>query len=130
VLLSSCTGHWKRANVSSSLAQGRATLLSPKNLCRGRDEAALSPHRSPCSNSHPALMICGWCCVPYIPHSCLPCGPSTFRVLLCPKIGQYQCQAHFLKSAFSQTSLLQRNPAENFTLSHSLIFQLVGSYCL
>lgn len=92
VLLSSCTGHWKQANVSSSLAQGKATLLRPKNLSRGRGGAALSPHRPPCPKSPSALMLCGSCCVP---RSSLPCSPSTFRVLLCPEIGHTNPKPNF-----------------------------------
>lgn len=112
------------------------TLFSgPKDLSRGSSGTTLSSHRPPCPKYPPALMLCGWCCVSYIPCSSLPCSPSIFRVLLTPKVntepkGQNQSQAHFLKSTFSQASLLQRNLAESFTLSHSLIFQLVGSYCL
>lgn len=75
------------------------TLFSgPKDLSRDRVGAALLSHKPPCPKSPPALMLHGWCCVPYILHSSLPCSPSTFRVFLSPKMGQYQSQAHFLKS--------------------------------
>lgn len=113
---------------SCAPAHGRATLLRPEDPSGGRRGVSLMFF--PTCFHAPNLPL-HWCSVAgAVPHICLPHTPATFRVPLWPRQINTKPKATFLKSTFSQASLLHRNLAENFTPSHSLIFQLVGSYCL
>lgn len=96
-------------------AQGRATLLRPDDPSGGRRGVSLMFF--PTCFHAPNLPL-HWCsvagAVPHIPHSHLPHTPATFRVPLCPKIGQYQTQGHFLKINVQSSFLAAQKPCREF----------------